>query len=212
VNQRWWLWLERAQAAVPLLAVAGLAGFTWWLVQSSPKVGGATRPTLAASTPDFVLNHARVARFDAQGRIEAVLDGREIRHFPDTDKLEIDQLRLSARDEQGQGLQAAALLGVADHRAEWVTLSGQARVVAMPNAATAAQAGLRDRPVHFLSERVRIDTRSRVVSADVPVTLQQVGSVVHAQSLHYDDRTGIADLGGRVRGHYDAPGQTPARP
>lgn len=202
MNQRWWLWLERAQATVPLLAVAGLAGFTWWLVQSSPKEGGAQRPAQVSSAPDFELDKARVARFNAQGRIEAVLDGTQMRHYPDTDRLQIDQLVLSARDDKGTGLKASSRLGEADHKAELVTLSGGARVTALPAADQGG--GLRNRPVHFLGEGLRIDTRTRVVSSSDPVLIQQQGSEVHAQTLRYDDQTGITDLGGRVRGHYDA--------
>lgn len=203
MNQRWWLLLERAQATLPLLAVAGLAGFTWWLVQSSPKEGSAVRPALAASVPDFELNKARVARFDAQGRIEAVLDGQTMRHYPDTDRLQIDQLTLSARDEKGLGLCAASQRGEADRKAEVVTLSGGAKVTALP--ATDPGTGLRAAPAHFTGEGLRIDTRTRVVSSDQPVLLQQQGSEVRAQNMRYDDRTGITDLGGRVRGQYEVP-------
>ncbi|KGM40383.1 hypothetical protein JY96_11035 [Aquabacterium sp. NJ1] len=203
MNQRWWLLLERAQAALPLLAAAGLAGFTWWLVQSSPKEGSAARPALAASVPDFELNQARVARFDAQGRIEAVLDGQTMRHYPDTDRLQIDQLTLSARDDKGLGLRAVSQRGEADRKAEVVTLSGGAKVTALP--ATDPGTGLRAAPAHFTGEGLRIDTRTRVVSSDQPVLLQQQGSEVRAQNMRYDDRTGITDLGGRVRGQYEVP-------
>lgn len=203
MNQRWWLWLERAQASLPLLAAAALAGFTWWLVQSSPKEGGAARPALASSVPDFELSKARVARFDAQGRIEAVLDGQTMRHFPDTDRLQIDQPTLSARDEKGLGLRAVSQRGEADRQAEVVTLSGGAKVTALP--ATDPGTGLRAAPAHFTGEGLRIDTRTRVVSSDQPVLLQQQGSEVRAQTMRYDDRTGITDLGGRVHGQYEVP-------
>jgi lipopolysaccharide export system protein LptC len=202
MNQRWWLWLERAQATVPLLAVAGLAAFTWWLVQSSPKFGGDAGPARASSSPDFELNKARVARFNAQGRIEAVLDGERMRHYPDTDRLLIDQLVLSARDDKGMGLKASALTGQADHKAEVVMLNGGARVTALP--AKEQGPSLRSSPVHFFGEGLRIDTRNRVVSSREPVLLQQQGSQIKGQTLRYDDRTGITDLGGRVHGHYEA--------
>lgn len=202
MKQRWWLLLERAQATLPLLAAAALAGFTWWLVQSSPKEGGAARPAAASSTPDFELSSARVARFDASGRIEAVLDGDAMRHYPDTDRLQIDKLTLSARDETGQGLQAASNQGEADRKAEIVTLTGGARVVALPAAEPGT--GLRAGPATFTGEGLRIDTRTRVVSSSDPVLLEQQGSQVRAQTMRYDDRTGITELAGRVRGRYEA--------
>jgi lipopolysaccharide export system protein LptC len=207
MNPRWWLLLERAQATLPLLAAAGLAGFTWWLVQSSPKDGGPERPAQASSAPDYELSKARVARFDAQGRLEAVLDGDAMRHYPDTDRLQIDSLVLSARDEKGQALHAVSNRGEADRRAEVVTLTGGARVVAMstgPSGAVEPGTGLHGGPVRFNGEGLRIDTRTRVVSSSQPVWLTQDHSQIQAQSLSYNDHTGIADLGGRVHGRYES--------
>ena len=203
-QQRWWLWLERAQATLPLLAVASLAGFTWWLVQSSPKSDDGDRAALVSSAPDYELQQARVARFDAHGRLEAVLDGQVMRHYASTDLLHIDQLVLSARDEKGEGLHAVSREGEADRRAEVVTLRGGARVVATPGVrADEPGNGLRSSPVHFAGEGLRVDTRSRVVSSDEPVLLTQERSQVHAQAMVYDDTTGIADFKGRVKGHYE---------
>ena len=204
-QQRWWLLLERAQATLPLLAMASLAGFTWWLVQASPKSDAASMPALASSSPDYELSQARVARVDAHGRLAAVLDGQTMRHYASTDLLQIDQLVLSARDDKGQGLHAVSKEGEADRRAEVVTLRGQARVVATPHADAAdAGHGLRSGPVHFAGEGLRVDTRNRVVSSDEPVLLTQERSQVHAQAMTYDDSTGLADLQGRVHGHYEA--------
>jgi len=205
MKQRWWLLLEQAQATLPLLAAASLAGFTWWLVQSSPRLGGANRPSLASSAPDYVLGKARIARFDPQGRLEAVLDGQTMRHYASTDILQIDRVVLSARDEKGQGLHATSNEGEADRRAEVVTLRGAARVVATP-AAHGGEPGTGLRgggPAHFAGEGLKVDTRKRIVSSDEPVLLTQDRSQVHAQAMVYDDNTGIADMAGRVHGRYE---------
>ncbi|HYR26727.1 MAG TPA: LPS export ABC transporter periplasmic protein LptC, partial [Aquabacterium sp.] len=127
MNARGWLWLERAQAALPLLGAAALAGVTWWLVQSASEDTGPASAAKVSSAPDYELQQARIVRVDAQGRLEAVLDGQRIRHYPATDQLHVDTLALSARDAQGQGLQATAHEGVADQRAEVVTLQGDVR-------------------------------------------------------------------------------------
>lgn len=196
MNPRWWLVLERAQAALPVLVAAGLAGFSWWLVQSSPKEGGAPRPAQVSSSPDYELHQARVARFDAQGRLEAVLDGQAMRHHPSTDTLHIDQLVLSARDHQGQGLHAVSRRGVADHSAEVLTLTGGAQVVAFPAGPRPAS------PVRFSGEGLRVDMHQRVVSSELPIMLTQDHSQIQAQSMRYTEATGITELGGRVRGRY----------
>ena len=203
-GSRWWLVLERAQAALPLLAAAGLAGFTWWLVQSSPKEDGPARAAQASSGPDYQLQVARVARFDAQGRVAAVLDGQAMRHYPDTERLEVDQLVLTARGDTGRRLHAQSREGEADQRTEVVTLRGNAHVVAYPPAGADQGSGLRGGPVRFAGEGLRVDTRARVVSSTQPLTLTQDHSQVHAQSMVYNDHTGVAELGGRLNGSMDA--------
>jgi lipopolysaccharide export system protein LptC len=219
MNQRWWLLIERAQATLPLLAVAGLAGFTWWLVQSSPREDGAALPPVASSAPDYQLDKARVMRFDAQGRLRAILDGTAMRHYPDPDRLVIDELELSAQDANGQGLHALAREGEADRQAEVVYLRGGVRVVAEPPAPSASAPTPRGGPVHFAGEGLRIDTRQRIVASEQPVVLTQDHSRIEAQSIVYNDQTRVAELGGRVRGRYTTPtaprgaqGQTGARP
>ncbi len=209
MSPRLWLWVERAQAALPLLAVALLAAFSWWLVQSSPKDKGPASARQASSAPDYVLHSARVVRVDSQGRLEAVLDGKVMRHYPDTDRVLIDALVLTARNAQGEGLHAVAREGEADQQAEVVTLRGDARVVATPakEATEVGGKGLRGGPMHFAGEGLRIDTRERVVTSDQAVRLTQDQTQIDAQSMRYTDQTGVTELGGRVIGHYDPPAQ-----
>ncbi len=215
MSPRLWLWVERAQATLPLLAVASLAGFSWWLVQSSPHAGGPSAPAKASSAPDYELHSARVVRVDPQGRLEAVLDGQAMRHYPDTDLLQIDQVVLTARSAQGQGLRAVARQGDADQRTQVVTLRGGAQVVATPPAAAPASSpssaepgvaghGLRGGPLRFAGEGLRVDALARTVTSELPVRISQDHSQIDAQSLRYTEHTGITELGGRVRGQYVA--------
>jgi lipopolysaccharide export system protein LptC len=198
-----WRALSHAQAGVPVLAAALLAGFTWWLVQSSPHERSGPRATAAASAPDYELQQARVARFDTQGRLQAVVDGQAMRHYPDHDRLQIDQLVLSARGPQGQGLHATAREGEANREAEVVTLRGGAQVVAQPAPEGLGGKGLRSGPAHFAGELLVVDTRQRVVSSDQPVTLTQGPNVVHAQAMRHNEASGITELKGRVKGRYE---------
>lgn len=205
------IWLiDRVQAGLPVLAAAGLAGFTWWLVQSSPKDTGPARPRTVSDAPDYVLSQARVARFDAQGRIVAVLDGHEMLHRPDSDVLEIDRVQLSARDAQGRGLLATALNGVADPNAKVVTLQGQAHVTAWPALGGTAQQ--LPAPLVFEGEDLHIDNQRKTVVSTQPVTLTRTGSRLGGSALRYDHATATTDLDGRVKGLFTAGPVTAARP
>lgn len=198
-----WRVLSHAQAGLPVLAAALLAGFSWWLVQSSPQEGGAPSAKAAPSAPDYELQNARVARVDASGRLQAVIDGQAMRHYPDQDRLQIDQLVLSARGDKGQGLHAVSRQGEANGLNHLVTLSGGAQVVATPAPDAVGGSGLRSGPVRFNGEGMQVDTEQRVVTSEQPVTLTQGHSQVHAQAMRHDDTTGITELKGRVKGRYD---------
>ena len=201
--KRMWLHgLEQLRSAIPIVVVAGMAAFTWWLVQSTPK-GSSTRPAAqASSSPDYELEQARIERFDAQGQLVAVLDGRAMRHYAQGDRMEIDAVQLSARDASGRRLQALARQGLADGVTEVVTLKGGAHVVAM---AASGATGLTASPLTFDGEVLRIDTKAQKLSSDQPVRLVHQAGVVRGGSMVHNRATGITELNQRVTGYYDAP-------
>jgi lipopolysaccharide export system protein LptC len=197
------LWtLDKLQASLPLLAAAGLAGFTWWLVQSSPRDGGPARTPKVLSEPDYVLERARVARFDASGRIVAVVDGDRMAHLPDRDVLLIDQVQLSVRDARGRGLIAQARHGEADPQAHQVWLQGQARVTAWPElGAGVAGSGL-PAPLRFDGEELKVDTARRNLVSTRPVKFIRADSHIDGSALRYDHASGVTELDGRVHGAF----------
>ncbi|HET8693288.1 MAG TPA: LPS export ABC transporter periplasmic protein LptC [Aquabacterium sp.] len=195
------------QANLPMLLAAGLAGFTWWLIQASPKDTGPAQPTPASTRPDYVLNGATVARFDPQGHLVGVIDGQSIRHYSADDRLQIDDMVLSARDAQGQGLHAVAREGEANGKAEVVVIRGGAKVVATPaSGARTADKGLQG-PVRLTGEIFRLDSHAHVLTSDQPVTVENNSARVHADALRYEQLSGVTELKGHVTGVYQ---QTPA--
>ncbi|MGE5452026.1 MAG: LPS export ABC transporter periplasmic protein LptC [Acidobacteriota bacterium] len=194
--------VAQIQANLPMLLAAGLAAFTWWLIQASPKDAGPARASRVSTRPDYELNEATVARFDPQGRLQAVVDGQAIRHYPVEDELQIDAMVLSARDEKGQALHAVAREGQANGRAEVLVIRGGAKVVATP-ASSAVVGGRAVRgPVRLSGEVFKVDSRAHVLTSDQPVTVQHESGEVRADRLRYEQVTGITELEGRVRGFY----------
>jgi lipopolysaccharide export system protein LptC len=141
-----------------------------------------------------------VARFDATGRVVAVVDGDRMLHRPDLDVLDIDAVVLTARDAKGLGLRATALRGVADPNARQVTLQGQARVTAWPD--LGASSAVLPAPIVFEGEDLLVDTALRSLQSTRPVTLTRADSRIQGSALRYEHLTGITDLAGRVTGHY----------
>lgn len=200
-------WLARAQSAAPLVLAGLLAGFTWWLVASSPDVGDRARPPEPdRGTPDYELAHARLARFDAHGRLEAVIDGDRMRHYPVTQTVQIDAMQLAMRHPDGRRVLAQAREGEWSEGQGLASLSGQADVrladagVVLP--AQARDVGERGEAgvTRILGERLDLDTRARVLTSRQPVTVLREGSTVRGQTLRHDEPAGLTDLGGRVQG------------
>lgn len=193
-------WLSRLQSLAPLVVAAALAGFTWWLVASSPESEQAARPMADPAVPDYELAQARLARFDANGRIEAVLDGDRMRHYPATQSLQVDAMQMAARHVDGRRLQAQAEQGEWQEGSGVVTLTGGADVRMLPAAAASGAASEPAGTTRVRGEQLKLDTRARVVSSQQPVWLTRDRSEVRAQSLRHDEAAGLTDLGGRVVG------------
>ena len=198
--------LDHARSAVPIVMLSGLAGFTWWLVQSSPTLGGAKPVALASSSPDYELQKARVERYNPEGRLIAILDGQTMRHFVDGDRLEVDAVQLAVRDPKGQHVQGVAREGEANGSTNMVVLNGGARVVATPASGTQVKGQRLDpSPVVFEGEVLRVNTQDRVVTSELPVKITHSQGQLQGGNLRYDDRIGVAELGARVHGRYNAP-------
>ena len=197
-------WLARAQSAAPLVLAAAAAAFTWWLVSSAPKPESAQAPRADPATPDYELAHARLARFDAQGRLQAVLDGQRMRHFPATQTLQIDSMQLAMRHPDGRRVLAQAKAGEWSETLGQASLSGAADVrladVGVVPPGFVAEQPLGPGVTRIQGERLELDTRARVLTSSQPVTVQREGSVVLAQSLRHDEPAGVTELGGRVQG------------
>lgn len=200
-------WLARAQSVAPLVLASALAGFTWWLVASSPDAGERARPPEPdRGTPDYVLDQARLARFDAQGKLEAVIDGERMRHYPATQTVQIDAMRLAMRHPDGRRVQAQAREGEWSDALGTASLSGAADVrladAGAPLPVQPAEVGERGDPgvTRVLGERLDLDTRGRVLTSQQPVTVVREGNRLKAQTLRHDEPAGVTDLGGRVQG------------
>jgi lipopolysaccharide export system protein LptC len=197
--------VARVQAALPILVVAALSGYTWWLVQSTPKPTDQHGSEAPMGVPDYVLGRATVERFDAQGRTVSVLQGQSIEHVPSGDRVLVDGMRLSALDTKGQLLQAHAARGDYSGDSALVRLQGQAQVVITPAPTAHAQG-----PVVFEGEAFSINTDTRVLHSDKPVRLRSEQGVVQGASLHHDARAGVSVLGGRVSGHLQSSQASPS--
>lgn len=175
---------------LPLLLMLLLALSTWWLVKNAPQPQEPRGPVVLRHVPDYTMDRFAVQRFTREGRLRALLEGAQLRHYPDTDTLEIDEVRVRGVGEDGSLIVATARKAVATGDGNQVQLVGGARVVA-------TRPG--QEPIEFEGEFLHAFLDTERVRSHLPVTVRQDGSELRAQGLDYDHLTRIARLAGRVQ-------------
>lgn len=192
------LLLDRLTLYLPVLLMGALAMSTYWLARTSPAASGA--PSSASAVrhlPDYFMREFAVQTFDAKGRLKSEVSGREARHFPDTDTLEIDHALIRSFDEQGALTTASARQAVSKGDGSEVKLMGGARVV---RAATVSPQGQAQPELTFAGEFLHAFVDAQRVVSDHPVVLTRGADRFSAQRMDFDNRQRVVQLDGRVQG------------
>lgn len=174
-----------------------LALGTYWLVRSTPLliVPG---PALAARhEPDYFMRKFSVKTFDENGRLKSEVIGAAARHFPDTDTLEIDAVRIRSFGAGGRLTIATARHAIAKGDASEVELSGEARVTREPLIDNAGQSLPGS---EFRGEFLHVFLQTERVRSHRPVELIRGNDRFTADTLDFDGQQRVMELKGRVRG------------
>lgn len=182
---------------LPALLMMLFALGTWWLVRSAPKFATDSQPRAVSEEPDYFMQDFRVRSFDANGRMASDLTGIEGHHFPVTDTLEVKDPHMRSIDPQGRVTVGTALRGVSNSDGSEIQLYGNAVVVREP--VTRPDGTVVPR-LEFRGDYLHAFVNEDRVSSDKPVELLRGTDRFVGDQFEYDDRTGVAQLKGRVRG------------
>ena len=189
---------DQLSAWLPALLMLVFALGTWWLVRSAPKINLPDSGQAASAEPDYFMRQFSVRSFDPTGRLKSEILGVEGHHFPANDTLEVQQPRIRSFDEQGHPTVATAKRAVANGDGSQVRLYGDARVVREP---VRKSDGAAEVPrMEFTGEFLHAFIDEERVSSDQPVQLRRGSDVFTGDVFAYDDRSGVAELTGRVHG------------
>lgn len=188
---------ERVSLYLPVVLMGILALGTYWLVRSTPLliVPGAQVP--ARHEPDYFMRKFAVKTFDEAGRLKSEVTGAAARHFPDTDTLEIDAVRIRSFGEEGRLTIATAKRALAKGDASEVELFGDARVTREPFIDKGGQSLPGN---EFRGEFLHAFLKAERVKSHRPVELIRGNDRFTADSVDFDNRERVIELKGRVRG------------
>jgi lipopolysaccharide export system protein LptC len=187
-----WTWRLREvlSAYLPLLLMLMLALSTWWLVKNTPTFQAPSEAPPSKHEPDYTMQSFSVERFGPNGALRIRIEGEHARHYPDTDTLEIDQVRIHAVGEGGRITNASARRALSNGDGSEVQLLGGARVDSQ---------GPRTQPIRFEGEFLHAFLATERVRSHLPVIVRQGTSVVHADGMEYDNLSQVVQFKGHVR-------------
>ncbi|HEX5805767.1 MAG TPA: LPS export ABC transporter periplasmic protein LptC [Macromonas sp.] len=185
------LW-DRVSLYLPVLAMGVLALLSYWILRTSP-LAEAPRPEKPVThQPDYFMRDFAVRTFTPDGTLDAEIFGKEARHYPDTQTLEVDQARLrSVRAAASPTHGTAQKLSINAANTRYL-LQGQVKVTRVGNVSQQLP------EMTFEGEELLIQMDEKTISSTRPVVLTRGNDRFTANTLHYDDQQSVATLQGQV--------------
>jgi lipopolysaccharide export system protein LptC len=187
-------WHLRLRAAIsaylPLLLMALLALATWWLVKNSPRPQAAPDERPVSRDPDYTMTHFALERFDKTGRLSLRIEGALLRHFPVSDRIEIDDAQIRAYAADGGTTLARAQRALGSDDGSELQLLGGAEVTSVDAAGDTVL--MRSEFLHAFLVTERVQTH-------LPVRVQRGQTEMQASGLDYDHAARRLELKGPVR-------------
>ena len=175
---------------LPLLLMTLLAIFTWWLVKNTPSAPGAREDTAPRSEPDYTMTQFALERFEPEGRLKLRIEGAQMRHFPDTDRIEIQGVQIRAVAPDGRITLASARRALSNGDGSEVQLIGEARISSVDAAGA---------PIEMRSEFLHAFLVTQRVSSHLPVQLKIGGNDLRAAAFEYDHGAQKLEIAGPMR-------------
>ncbi len=188
---------DRLSIYLPIVVMAVMALGTYWLVQSTSKPDAAPVEHALRSDPDYYMKDFSVTTFVEAGRLKSEVFGTAARHYPDTDTLEIDSVRIRSFDEQGRLTTATANRGLTNGDATIVELFGNALLI---RAAQPDKNGVMQPSIEFRGEYLHANTDTERVKSNKPVELRRGNDVFVGDTMDYDNLAQVMVMQGRVKG------------
>ena len=193
---------DRLSIYLPIVLMGVLALGTYWLVRSTPMQASEAEEKVLRKEPDYLVERFSIKTFDVEGRLKSEVYGEQGRHYPHTDILEIEQVRIRSINSRGHVTTATARRALANNDGTEIQLIGDARVV---REAVVDRDGTPLPRVSFSGEFLHAFLADDRVKSHKPVELMRGNDRITADSMDYNNFDQIMELRGRVRGTLQPP-------
>jgi len=200
VSNKPWVWRVQSvlSAYLPLLLMVFLAAGTSWLIKNSPQQEEAQAEAPPRHEPDYSMQGLVLQRFDPKGSMRVEVAGREMRHYPDTDTVEIDGVRLRAIGQDGSITLASAKRAIGNADGSEMQLLGDVTLQRQAPGQQRAALEIRGEFLHaFL--------RNEQLRSHLPVRVSYSNTELQLQNFEYDNLKGRLTFTGRSTARLDSP-------
>jgi lipopolysaccharide export system protein LptC len=187
--------LDGVTRYLPVLLMALLAAFTWWLVRNAPSLDREGRPAAPPQTPDYTMRGFVLSTYGPDGALRSQLEGDVMQHFASTDTVEVQRPRMRTVDPAGRSTRASAQRARSNGDGSRVQLLGDAVVIREPGTGETPA----DR-VEIRGEFLEILSQEERVRSHLPVSIVSGRGELYGGTLDYRHADGLTELGGRVTG------------
>jgi lipopolysaccharide export system protein LptC len=183
----------RLTSLVPVVCVAALAGFTWWLLQAVQPHEKEAAPRPLTHTPDYFADNFSVSELDQSGATQYRLTATHMVHYEDDENSDLTNPAVRAFQPGKPIVTATGERGTVNADASIVNLYDNARIL--------RAAGAGDPEMQADSEHFKVLVNDDVILTEKPVKLRRGQSVMTATSgMNYNNVSRVIQLFGNVRG------------
>ena len=200
MNTAWHLIRRTAdQLAVylPVMLMGVLALGSYWLVRNAPVPKATAADRVLTHEADYFLRKFSVKTFSPDGKLKNELFGALAKHYPDTDTIEIDKVRIHNFNELGRLTTiTSANNAISNGDNSEVQLYGDAKSI---RESAVDASGVLQPKLEIKGEFLHAFVNEERLKSHLPVTIRRGNSEISADSLEYDNLSRIANMQGRVK-------------
>jgi lipopolysaccharide export system protein LptC len=192
---------DRITAVLPLLLVAMLVGFTFWLdrLAQPPEASGGG---MKRHDPDYTVDGLSARRMNESGATAYTLSAKKMVHYPDDDTTLLTTPRLVSLGTEKAPITITSNQALVSSNGENVYFQDDVRVTRAAFG-DSSEMQMRTSYLHVIPD-------DDIAKTDRPVTITDAATTVTASGLELNSDSRIMKLQGRVHGTYD-PNKAPRR-
>ncbi|HYW55501.1 MAG TPA: LPS export ABC transporter periplasmic protein LptC [Polaromonas sp.] len=187
---------ERTAIYIPVLLMGLLALGTYWLVRNTPTSLVPEARRAVSAEPDYYMRKFGIKTFDEAGQLKSDVSGAELRHYPDTDTLEIDRAVIRSYSLEGRLTTSTGDKALSNGDGSEVQLIGNALVV---REAFKDVDGKEIPRLQFRGEFLHIYVNEERVKSHLPVVVNRGSDQFEGDTFAFTNLDRVADLQGRVK-------------